>query len=212
MGSAADLVADREHVLLCFDGPVCVVFPPPADGVVAQRLRTFVSHGIPTTHDPFVVLRSAWTMSDTTGRLIELELRKHELAAVGTAPETPGTLDVVKTLALRGHTVTIVSDTSADAVVAYLARHELGRYVHEISARHSEEPTPLLPDPFLVTQAVHLLHTTPDRCCLIGDTVDVVTAARAAQVPVVVYANGTSTVDFGPHQPNAIISQMGDLL
>lgn len=211
--AAAELVADREHVLLCFNGPVCAVFPPPLDSEVAQRLRTFASHGIPRTNDPFVVLRSAWTVSDTTGRLIELELRKHELAAVATAVETPGTLDVVKTLALRGHTVTIISDNSADSVGAYLAKHEIGQYVHEISARHSEEPTPLLPDPFLITQAVHLLHTTPNRCCLIGDTVSAVKGARVARVPVVAYAaDAAATAAFQALRPDVIINEMTDLL
>src|SRR5690242_16719897 len=100
--------------------------------MVADRLRTYLGHDLPAhiaaSQDPFVVLRCAWSVSGTAGRLIEVELRKQELAAMPMAVATPGTLDVVKTLALCGHTVTLVSDISADAVGAYLASHEIGRY------------------------------------------------------------------------------------
>lgn len=214
--AAADLVADREHVLLDFDGPVCAVFPSETVGVVADRLRTFLGRDLPApiaaSKDPFVLLRSAWLVSETAGRLIELELRKLELAAMRTAIETPGVLDVVKTLVLRGHTVTVVSDISSDAVGLYLALHEIGRYVHEISGRHDFEQTPLPPDPFLVTQALHLLHTTPNRCCLIGDSAAAIQAAAAARVPAIAYATDASAHErFARHRPAAIIGHLAEL-
>jgi beta-phosphoglucomutase-like phosphatase (HAD superfamily) len=197
--TAADLVADREHVLLDFDGPVCEVYPPNAARAVAQRLRAYLGRDLPAhiaaSQDPLVLLRCAWLVSETAGQLIELELRTQELLAIRRATETPGTLDMVKTLVLRGHTVTIVSDISSDAVGAYLSRHEIGKYIHEISARHSFEQTPLMPDPFLINQAVYLLHATPNRCCLIGDSTTTVQAAHAADVPAIACVELT-TVDM----------------
>lgn len=204
-------------MLLGFDGPVCRVFPAPAGTVVADRLRAYLGAGVPkdvaATSDPLVVLRCAWLVSETAGRVMELELRQLELAAIGTAIETPGTLELVKTLALRGHTVTMISDYSADAVGAYLAKHEIGKYVHEVSARHSVEPTPLMPDPFLVTQAVYLLRATPSRCCLIGGSADVIQAGHAARVPVIGYADCAATRGkLELHRPNAIIDHMTELI
>jgi beta-phosphoglucomutase-like phosphatase (HAD superfamily) len=187
VGTVADLVAEREHVLFTFDGPVCSVFPYGSD--VADRLRMYLGHGLPpavaTTTDPFRVLSWARAHSDTAGRLIELELRKHELTAVGSAVETPGVLDLVHTLALWGHTVTVVSNTSSDAVTAYLAGHEVGRYVREVSARHSVELTPLTPHPYLLLQALGLLDTTTDRTCLIAAGPADLQAAAAIGMPAV---------------------------
>ncbi|HKN98093.1 MAG TPA: HAD family hydrolase [Pseudonocardiaceae bacterium] len=192
MASPTSLLAEREHVLLTFDGPVCSVYAGVGERVVADRLRAYLGPHLPetvaTTADPFEVLAWARTLSATAGRLVELELRKQELAAMATAVQTPGVLDLVRDLALRGHTVTVVSNHSMDAVGAYLAGREIGRYVYEISARHSEEPTPLMPDPYLLTQAVLLLDTTPDRACLVAGSVMDVQAASAAGLPAIEYA------------------------
>jgi beta-phosphoglucomutase-like phosphatase (HAD superfamily) len=189
VASPASLLAEREHVLLMFNGPLCSVYAGVGAGVVANRLRAYLGPHVPddiaTTDNPFDVLAWARTRCETTGRLVELELRKQELAAVLTATDTPGALDLVRELALRGHKVTVVSNHSVDAVVTYLAGHELGRYVYEISARHSVEITPLTPDPFLLTQAVLLVDTTPERACLVAGSVVDVQAARAAGLPAI---------------------------
>jgi phosphoglycolate phosphatase-like HAD superfamily hydrolase len=189
VASTTSPLAEREHVLLMFDGPLCSVYAGGGAGVVANRLRAYLGPRLPdaiaTTDNPFDVLAWARTRSETTGQLVELELREQELAAVPTATDTPGALDLVRELALRGHTVTVVSNHSIDAVVAYLSGREVGRYVHEISARHSVEITPLTPDPFLLTQAVLLLDTTPDRACLVCGSAADEQAARAAGLPAV---------------------------
>jgi phosphoglycolate phosphatase-like HAD superfamily hydrolase len=212
--SPASLLAEREHVLLMFNGPVCSVFAGVGDRVVADRLRAYLDPHLPdgVAADPFEVLTWARTRSDTTGRLVELELRKQELAAVATAVETPGALDLVRDLALRGHKVTVVSNHSADAVVTYLAGHELGRYVYEISARHSVETTPLTPDPYLLTQAILLLDTTPDRACLVAGSVADVQAAQAAGLPAIAYAHRPGSRElFLAHRPDAVIGAMSEV-
>jgi beta-phosphoglucomutase-like phosphatase (HAD superfamily) len=189
VASDASLLAEREHVLLMFNGPVCSVYAGVPDRVIAGRLRAYLGPDLPdavaNTANPFEVLVWARTRSETAGRLVELELRKQELAAVRTAVATPGALDLVRDLALRGHTVTVVSNHSIDAVGAYLAGSEIGRFVYEISARHSVETTPLMPDPYLLTQAVLLLDTTPDRACVVAGSAVDVQAATAAGLPVV---------------------------
>lgn len=217
MTIAADLLADREHVLFDFDGPVCALFAGVTDRVVADRLRVYLGPNVPTAvkdaDDPFEVLRYARTRSDTTRQVVERELRRQELAAVASATETPGIADVLRALAITGHVSTIVSNNATDAVRAYLARHEFGRHVAEISGRHSDEPTPLKPDPFLVRQAMWFLDTTADRCCMVGDSVADIEAGHALGVPVVAYADGPAKRSlFEPYQPDAVIGNLAELM
>jgi phosphoglycolate phosphatase-like HAD superfamily hydrolase len=217
MNTAAELLADREHVLFDFDGSVCALFAGITNGVVAARLRVFLGADLPAeiaaTDDPFDVLRYAGTCSSTTRQLVERELRRQELAAVETAVETPGIRDVLQSLAITGHILTIVTNNAADAVGKYLARQGFGRRVAEVSGRHSEEPTPLKPDPFLVRQAMWFLDTTPDRCCMIGDSVTDIQAGHALGVPVVAYAGDPrKRSEFAPHKPDAVIDHMSELV
>jgi phosphoglycolate phosphatase-like HAD superfamily hydrolase len=209
--TAADLLADREHVLLAFNGAVCEI----TDLEVSDRLRAYLHADLPAelaaTRNPFDVLRYARKQSGTTAVLVERELRARELAAIRTATATPGALETVRALAIAGHTITIVSNTSADAVRAYLARHELGRYVFEVSARNTEDPTPLKPDPFLLSQAMRVLGTTPSRCCMIGTSVDDIQAAQAAAVPVVAYLNGGDRAALLSCEPDAAIENLMEL-
>ncbi|HEY0805278.1 MAG TPA: HAD hydrolase-like protein [Pseudonocardiaceae bacterium] len=217
MNIAAELLADREHVLFDFDGSVCALFGGTSDGVVASRLRVFLGADLPAeiaaTDDPFDVLRYARTCSTTTRQLVERELRHQELAAIDTATETPGIRDVLQSLTITGHILTIVTNNAADAVGAYLGRHEFGRHVAEVSGRHSEEWTPLKPDPFLVRQAMWFLDTTPDRCCMIGDSVTDIQAGHALGVPVIAYAHEPEMRSlFAPHKPDAVIDHMTELM
>lgn len=216
MASPASLFAEREHVLLMFNGPLCSVYAGVGERVVADRLRAYLGPHLPdavaATDNPFDVLVWARTQSETAGQLVELELRKQELAAVATAAETPGALDLVRELALRGHKLSVVSNHSVDAVVAYLAGSELGRYVYEISARHSVESTPLTPDPFLLTQAVLLLDTKPERACLVAGSVADVQAASAAGLPAIAYAHRPGSRDLLlAHRPAAVIGAMSEV-
>jgi phosphoglycolate phosphatase-like HAD superfamily hydrolase len=212
-GAAADLLTDREHVLLAFTGAICEI----TDLDVTDRLRAYLQPELPValaiTRNPFDVLRYARQQSGTTAVLVERELRSRELAAVTTATATPGALETVRALAIAGHTITIVSNISADAVRAYLARHELGQYVFEVSARNTEDPTPLKPDPFLLRQAMRVLGTTPGRCCMVGSSVDDIRAAQAADVPVIAYLGASGDrAGLLSCGPDAAIENLVDLV
>ena len=123
--TAADLLADHEHALFAFDGTICTLFAVLTAKVVANRLKAFLGREIPPriagTDDPFTVLRYARTQSDTSRQIIERELRRQEIIATETATEIPGIADVLRTLAITGHTATIVGNNATDAVRAYLA-------------------------------------------------------------------------------------------
>ena len=105
-----------------------------------------------------------------------------ELAAVATAAPTPYVHDVVTACQNSGRSVSIVSNNSARAVHAYLARHGLDDRISLVVARTSHDPALLKPSPHLITQAVEALDAEPGECTLVGDSVTDVQAARLAGV------------------------------
>jgi phosphoglycolate phosphatase len=183
------LVAEKEHVLLGFDGVICNVFDRRAKREVADRLRLMTGPRLPddvaVTGEPFDVLRFAVAHGRTMAWTVELELRSLEIAAVTRNPPLTGVAAALRGLRLAGHTVTIVTNTSMDAVGVHLGRHGLVRYVAEISGRSSLDVAPLKPDPYLVRQAVLALSTRPDRCVMAVATLADAQAARAAGIDVV---------------------------
>ena len=112
-----------------------------------------------------------------------------ELAAVATAAPTPYVHDVVTACQNSGRSVSVVSNNSARAVHAYLARHGLDDRISLVVARTSHDPALLKPSPHLITQAVEALDAEPGECTLVGDSVTDVQAARLASVHSIGYAN-----------------------
>ncbi len=183
------LLAEREHVLIGFDGVISSVFDRHAAREVADRLRSLTGPRLPddvaTSGDPFDVLRHAIAHGPTMAQAVELELRRWELAALHRTEPLPGVTGALRRLRVAGHTVTVVSNTSMDAVGAHLGRYSLARYVDEVIGRNSGEPTPLKPDPFLVRQAVMALSVRADTCVMVVAKVRDAVAARAAGIAVV---------------------------
>ena len=86
-----------------------------------------------------------------------------ELAAVATAAPTPYVHDVVTACQNSGRSVSVVSNNSARAVHAYLARHGLDDRISLVVARTSHDPALLKPSPHLITQAVEALDAEPEN-------------------------------------------------
>lgn len=218
--TAAELARQARHILLDFDGPVCAVFGHLPDHVVADRLRAILAdHDQPvrgtaeTAHDPFEVLTYATELDTSTAKAVEEAFRTAEVEAVHTAPQTPDLPTVLDYLASDGRVVTIVSNNSTDAVQTYLQATGLDRYISSISARTVDDARRLKPQPHLLRQAMTLHGTNPGECLMIGDSTTDIHAARAAGTPVVAYANKPGKRErLAPHQPNAIIDHMADLL
>jgi HAD superfamily hydrolase (TIGR01493 family) len=183
------LIAEKEHVLLGFDGVICSVFDRPVARDVADRLRFLTGPRLPddvaTSGDPFDVLRYALDQCPMMATMVELELRRCELAAVRETKPWPDVAAALRGLRQAGHTVTIVSNTSMDAVGAHIGRHSLARYVDEVIGRNSGELTPLKPDPFLVRQALMALSARVDACVMVVAKVRDAQAARAVGLDVV---------------------------
>ena len=185
----AEVLAERRHVLLDFDGPVCAVFGGMSAHDSAARLAAALrARGIrlpaevTDTDDPFEVLRAAETAH--AAPLAEAMLRDLELQAVQVAPSRPASDVALDALIETGHTITIVSNNSAAAVDAVLATHQLTKQVKAVVARTESDPALLKPNPHLVHRAIHRLRVEPAACVLVGDSITDITAARAAGIAV----------------------------
>lgn len=213
----AELVASRKHVLLDFDGPVCAVFGTLTDRVVADRLRALLDVDLPAeiaeSDDPFDVLRHAATLGADTAATVEREFRRLEVEAVTTAPATPGAADTIRALVNAGHTVTIVSNNSEQAVRRYLEQRDLAGLVKGVSARTFADPGSLKPNPFLLQQAINSAGLDRDECVMLGDSVSDIEAARSVGTDAIAYANKPGKqLRLQQAHPDAIITHMAQLI
>jgi beta-phosphoglucomutase-like phosphatase (HAD superfamily) len=188
MTTVKDLIKDRDHLLVGFDGVLCAVAHN--DKVIADRLKILVGYGMPAEvaacGDPFEVLRYAATCGAATASAVERQLRRLELPTVAHVPMIRGAGKAMQRLANTGITLTAVSSLAADVVRSYFALHDLGEFINRIAARTSAD-SPLPPDPHLVRQAMQSRGAGPDQCVMIAGTAADVQAATAAGIPVIAF-------------------------
>jgi len=68
------------------------------------------------------------------------------------------------------------------------------------------------PDPRHLTETAHLADVDPSCCIMVGDSINDIAAAQAANMPVVAVTFGYSDVPVETLGPDAIISHFSDLL
>ena len=132
----AQLLRQRRHVMLDFDGPICAVFGGiPAHHVNRHYAAILRSHDIPVSDDladgddPLGIFRAAATQRPDQAVFIEHTLRDLEVHAIATAPLMPGASETLLSLRDTGRTATIVSNNSTTAIRAFLTRHRLNDLV-----------------------------------------------------------------------------------
>lgn len=211
-----DLLDERDHILLAFDGPICAFGEQLTNRGAADRLRLLVDDHLPSdvaaTSDPFDVLRYANSCGPVTAEVVDTQLGRLELEAAAAAAETPGITETLKELHQVGFTITVVSNHSVGAVRAFLVVHDMAAYVRGISARARPDTALLQPDPHLVTEAIRSLGTSPEFCVMISGSVTDIEAAHAAGTAVVAYANEPGKADyFRAHGAEAVIDDIGEL-
>ncbi len=188
------LLDAADHVLIAFDGPLCTFFDPAAARSATERLRILLGPKLPRsvarTADPFEVLRYAGTCGEHTAYVVERQLSRLEAEAVALGEATEGAEDAVHTLHARGHTVTAVGNQSAEVIRSFLLVHGMQDAVGRISARGVGRTAKLLPDPFLLAEAVEALGSTPQRCLFVGASARHAEAGKAAGVPVLRIGEG----------------------
>lgn len=201
------------HIFLDFDGPMCTVFGDLSAVEVAHQLwrkAGFSSDVPPVAHsDPVALLRLVAQDDRVDIAAVERDLRHLETTAVATAKITPGVIDALEVFSQRSQSVTIVSNNSAHAVRAFLAKHSLDPYITAVCSRERPDPDLLKPSPFLLLRAIDALGAAAHECVVIGDSTTDLQAAEAAGTGAIAYANKADKVArFLPFAPDAIVDHM----
>ena len=205
------LPASVTHVLLDFDGPVCSLFAGhPAVGV-ARSMRSMLDRRgllpmtvaddavLPFRDDPHGLLSALGGLLEDQGlarpKVSEAQrwahefLAEQELVAAETASPTPYAVELITGLVASGVRVAVVSNNSADAVLAYLGRvlgPAEGDSQSVIPANRvfgrPERPELMKPDPYLLHQAMDAMGAASGGCVMLGDSASDFLAAEAAEV------------------------------
>jgi beta-phosphoglucomutase-like phosphatase (HAD superfamily) len=207
-------------LLLDFDGPICSVFAGMSDDTVAKKLRrrlASIGVAIPaevrSTSDPLEVFRAVAAHGRDLGQRAQRELTLLEIQAVKTAQPTDWAKELITTARQSGRSVTIVSNNSGQAVGTYLDDHCLARYVNAVIGRDDPNPAHMKPSPYRVRQALQILQGAPAECVLVGDSVSDVTAAHAADLAAIGYANKPGKDEcLAKAGADAVITRLADLI
>lgn len=214
------LLARGGPLLLDFDGPICSIFAGyPAPQVAAELLSSLRRSGqdlparVGGETDPLEVLRWVGTLGNPKLLTdVENALCSAELKAAVTAQPTLYGREVIVAARQSGLPVAIVSNNSANAIAAYLARHRLDRSVYPVIGRAYANPTQMKPDPRPVLSAAKILGADPSDCTLVGDSLSDIEAAKAAGTHVIGYANKPGKrEDFLMAEADDVIASMGTI-
>lgn len=189
------LFADRDHLLLDFDGPVCRLFAGlPAPSIAASLLGLLplaLADQVRST-DPHQVLRGVHVRAPELTDSVERSLTEYEMLAAAAAAPTPSALHLMLAARRCGRTVSIVTNNSATAVEAYLARHRAEGHVDAIAGRRSEAIDELKPHPALVLEALAATGGHPSRGILVGNSPSDIEAAHRAGAAAVGFVDRPS--------------------
>ncbi|WP_181778881.1 HAD family hydrolase [Pseudonocardia pini] len=216
----AQLLAERCHVLLDFDGPVCAVFPGDRGRESGDAMRRLLGDRmahlppeVSQADDAFVVLRYFDQHEPELAEKAEQAFAAEEGRTVLTATPTPGVLDAIKALRGSGHTITIVSNNSESAILAFVELHRLGDQIEGIVGRTRSRTEDLKPKPYLLRRALDKRAAAPTEAVLIGDSVTDIQAARAAGTAVIAFANRPEKEPtLRSYEPDILIKLMEELV
>jgi len=203
--SLPQILGAIRHLFLEFDGPICSIFAGVSAHAIADQLRRrLLSAGIDlpgdtfATPDPLEVLRDAATLGRDAAWRAHAELTDLEVAAVATARPTPGAAELIKAADRTGRTVTIVSNNSVEAILAYLDAHDTPAHIRTIYGREDADPAHMKPHPYQIHRAVSGLPygVSPGQCAVIGESTSDVTAGHLARAVVIGYASEPSKIDL----------------
>jgi HAD superfamily hydrolase (TIGR01509 family) len=229
MSDLASVLAATRLILLDFDGPTCHLFAGYPAPVVASDLQDYlhdlgvaVPNELASTADPLELYRSAITQCPALADDIEGWLTAAETRAARHAEPTPGVSNMLLAAHRTGRPVAVVSNNSGPAIRAYLAQHELARYVACVRGRAAGQPDRMKPDPWSVLHTAHAQHVPTSACVLVGDSVADIVAATTAGAVSIGYANkpgkvtrlyqaGAATVISDMHSLAAAIDTAGSL-
>jgi phosphoglycolate phosphatase len=187
-----DALADCEHLLLQFRGPVCDLSVRPVTAVTGRLRDLLAGQGVPlpptvrAASDPYALLRFILAACPGLAVRAEAEICQQEILAAAAARPSPG----IWTLLDGPASVSIIGDVCPAAIQGYLARlyrHQMDR-VRLIIGRLGADRTLLEPTPIPILQAAQLLGVPPAACAAVASTPDGIRAARQAGARAIGYA------------------------
>jgi phosphoglycolate phosphatase len=102
--------------------------------------------------------------------------------AADQAVPTPGSAEFLAACTDTRRPIVIVSNNGAEAITAYLERHQFTLYVRQIIGRPYAHPELMKPSPAIVLSALTTLDVEPQRCVLVGDSITDIEVAHATGV------------------------------
>lgn len=195
MTDTSGLIAGLDAVLLDFDGPVCSIFSGYRAHSIAAELLGFLegegvmlSVDVASEPDPLAVLRWTSFHQPELTTAVENRLCKAELAAIKTAAPASFAVEAIADLYRRGHSLAVVSNNSAPAILEYLKRYRLKSYFDVVIGRPHSAPERMKPEPEGLIRAIEHLGVKPEAAALVGDSISDMEAAQAAGVHAIGYA------------------------
>ncbi|GAA4544360.1 HAD-IIIA family hydrolase [Pseudonocardia xishanensis] len=216
----AQLLEERRHILLDFDGPVCAVFPGNRGRESGDAMRRLLGkrwaqlpQEVHDADDAFVVLRHFDRHERELAEKAEQAFAAEERKTVLRAAPTSGALDAIKALRGSGHTITIVSNNSESAIRGFVELHGLDGEIDGVVGRTRPRTEDLKPEPYLLRRALDERDAAPTEAVLIGDSVTDIQAARAAGTAAIAYANkpGKDRA-LRSFEPDALIKSMDEIV
>jgi len=180
-------LADCEHLLLHFRGPVCDLSVRPVTAVTARLRELLAGQGVPlppairAASDPYALLRFILAACPGLAARAEAEICQQEILAAAAARPTPG----LRTLLDGPASVSIIGDVCPAAIKGYLARlyrHHTDR-VRLIIGRLGADPALLEPTPIPILQAAQLLGVPPAASTVVASTPRTASAPPARPAP-----------------------------
>ena len=192
-------LADCEHLLLHFRGPVCDLSVRPVTAVTGRLRDLLADQGVPlpqavrAASDPYALLRFILAACPGLAARAEAEICQQEILAAAAARPCPG----IRTLLDGPASVSIIGDVCPAAIKGYLARlypRQMDR-VRLIIGRLGADPALLEPTPVPILQAAQLLGVPPAACAVVASTPDSIRAARQAGARAIGYARTAAAGD-----------------
>ena len=192
-------LADCEHLLLHFRGPVCELSVWSVTAVTGRLRDLLAGQGVPlpqavrAASDPYALLRFILAACPRLAAQAEAEICQQEVLAAAAARPSPG----IRTLLHGPASVSIIGDVCPAAIKGYLARlypHQMDR-VRLITGRLGADPALLEPTPIPILQAAQLLGVPPAACAVAASTPDGIRTARQAGARAIGYARTAAARD-----------------
>ena len=192
-------LADCEHVLLHFRGPVCDLSVQPVTAVTGRLHDLLAGQGVPlppavrAASDPYALLRFILAACPALAARAEAEICQQEILAAAAARPSPG----IRTLLDGPASVSIIGDVCPAAIKGYLARlyaRKMDR-VRLVIGRLGADPALLEPTPIPILQAAQLLGVPPAACAVVASTPDGIRTARQAGARAIGYARTAAATD-----------------